>query len=138
MLGPINQATVGKSNLAETVTFLALLIVTFPIGPLLVALLLNANLTVYWLSWADLFWLLPSLWIACSLMAVILFFPTVAVGWVLVRLLKNLSSTASFAEGLSLQQVSILVAFMAWTGSIAGGLLFIIWKAARHSFSNFS
>ena len=116
----------------------AVLIAVFPVAPL-VALIVHANFNAYWLTWTSTIWMLPAWLIACTLIAGALMLPIAGLGWVLARLTEGLaSSEPSRNESSAVFRTALLATFAFWAGSVAGGFLFILWKAARHSFLTFS
>lgn len=129
------QGDSGEETSFGTLTFGALLVAAFPVAPL-VAFLLLKSLPAPWLTWVSALWLFPSWLIACTLLSGAMMLPVTGVAWTLEWVLERVSATArEITERVSVLQSAFLAVFVFWSGSVAGGFLFILWKAARHNYS---
>ena len=129
------QRDAEKAGSFETLTFGALFVAAFPVAPL-VALLFLKSVPAPWLTWISALWLLPSWLVACTLFAGAAMLPVTGVAWALARFLERMSvSFREITERVSVLQSAFLAIFVFWSGSVGGGFLFILWKAARHNYT---
>ena len=134
MSSQANPAGVNQPDVVDALTFGAL-VLSAVVAPL-VALLLHALFPVVpWLTWDTAIWMIPSWLVACTLIAGALMLPIAGFSWILSHLIQGIHPSTKVSPGSRLvSQAGILATLVFWLGAGAGGSIYVVWKAARHSF----